>query len=83
MTSWFWRHPSSVPHHFPRLSPVPETLRSVVNPLSARRKLRKEKQEGVAKPSFKVRTICRNLLNDVLGTVVEFGVDVQLESIIS
>lgn len=55
----------------------------MVNPLSARRKLRKEKQEGVAKPSFKVRTICRNLLNDVLGTVVEFGVDVQLESIIS
>uniref|UniRef100_A0A671YJU0 RNA helicase n=1 Tax=Sparus aurata TaxID=8175 RepID=A0A671YJU0_SPAAU len=78
-------HPAVVKPHLKNVPEylVPETLRSVVNPLSARRKLRKEKQEGVAKPSFKVRTICRNLLNDVLGTVVEFGVDVQLESIIS
>ncbi|XP_030290523.1 putative ATP-dependent RNA helicase DDX56 [Sparus aurata] len=57
-------HPAVVKPHLKNVPEylVPETLRSVVNPLSARRKLRKEKQEGVAKPSFKKNVLGKNPL---------------------
>lgn len=58
-------HPAVIKPHLKNVPEylVPETLRSVVNPLSARRKkLRKEKQEGVAKPSFKKNVQGKNPL---------------------
>uniref|UniRef100_A0A672ZPU2 Probable ATP-dependent RNA helicase DDX56 n=1 Tax=Sphaeramia orbicularis TaxID=375764 RepID=A0A672ZPU2_9TELE len=52
-------HPAVIKPHMKNVPDylVPETLRGIINPLSGRRRKRREKPkpQGVAKPSFKVR----------------------------